>query len=157
MSLIITFKHSCVVQRSVRRCYKKLAFPSSVVGVSSFSQCLPSLRNLNHITIRLLLILWWELLVCLAKSAKSIIWFQLDSCSCSPGLQAQSTSCKKDHTYSSDGGKAKSGRDSWEWTWFIIEYKKTQSEEESAARILPVCTSHAHTQTCRYPLNWNHD
>lgn len=84
-------------------------------------------------------------------SAESITCCQLDICSCFPGLQAQSTSCKKEHTCSSDRGKTQSGRDSWERTRFIVDSKKTQSEEESPARILPVCTSHPHTQTCRYP------
>lgn len=76
---------------------------------------------------------------------------QLDSFPCFLGLQAQSTSRKKECACSTGRGEAQSGRDSWEWTRFCIGSEKTQSEEESPARILSVCTSHAHTQTRRYP------
>lgn len=62
-----------------------------------------------------------------------------------PGLQAQSTSLKKEHTCSSDRGKAQPGRGSREWTRVVVNSEKTQSEEESPARILPVCTSHPYT------------
>lgn len=90
------------------------------------------------------------LLLYLDKSALSVLSHQLDRCLFFLVLQAQSTSCKKRHTCSNDRGKGQSGRDSWERTGFIIKSQKTQSEEESPARILSVCTSHPHTQTCRY-------
>lgn len=107
---------------------------------------------------QLVFILCSELLISLAMSADSIICSQSDICSCFPGLQAQSTSREKEHTCSSDRGKAQSGRDSWEWTRVIVDSEKTQSKEESPARILPVCTSHPHTQTCRYPpFNCTHE
>lgn len=76
---------------------------------------------------------------------------QLDSFPYFLGLQAQSTSRKKERACSTGRGEVQSGRDSWEWTRFCIGSEKTQSEEESPARILSVCTSHAHTQTRRYP------